>query len=62
MEQSRNIPIFNIPGTAYLWNNQGIFLYLIFLEHYFGILPGVSLGIFFEYTWNISWEYFTNIP
>ena len=24
------------------WNNQGIFLYSIFPEHYFGIFPGIS--------------------
>ena len=37
------------------WNNQGIFLHLIFPEHYFGIFPGNSLGTFSECTGNISW-------
>ena len=31
---------------GYSWNSQGAFLYPMFLEHYFRILPGVSLGIF----------------
>ena len=25
--------------VGYSWNNQGIFLYLIFVENYFGIFP-----------------------
>ena len=34
---------------GYSWNNQGIFLYSIFPEHFLGIFPGIPL------------EYFTNI-
>ena len=48
--------------VGYSWNNQGIFLNSIYPEHYFEILHGISLGIFSEYTGNISWECFTNIP
>ena len=47
---------------GYSWNNQGIFLYLIFLEHYFGIITWTLLGTFSLYTENISWECSTNIP
>ena len=47
---------------GYSWNSQGVFLYPIFLEHYFRILPGVSLGIFSEYAGKVSRECSTNIP
>ena len=47
---------------GYSWNNQGIFLYSIFSEHYFRIFPRFSLEIFSEYTRNISRECSTNIP
>ena len=33
--------------VGYSWNNQGIFLYSIFPEHYFGIFPRISFGTFF---------------
>ena len=42
---------------VFLWNKQRIFLYLIFLENYFGIFPGISIGIFFR----IYWEYLTGM-
>ena len=48
--------------VGYSCNNQGIFLHSIFLEYFFGIFPGISLGIFSEYTGTISWECSTNIP
>ena len=44
---------------GYSWNSHGVFLYPIFLEHYFRILPGVSLGILSEYAGNVSREYST---
>ena len=48
--------------VRYSWNSQGILLYSIFPEHYFGIFPGISWGIFSKYTGNISREWSTNIP
>ena len=33
-----------------------------FPKHFFGIFPGIPLGIFSEYTGNISWKCSTNIP
>ena len=48
--------------VGYSWNNQGIFLYSVFPEHYFGIFPGISYGNFSKYSGNISWECSTNIP
>ena len=48
--------------VGYSWNNQGMFLYLIFAKPYFGIFPGISLGTLSEYTKNILWECPTNIP
>ena len=48
--------------VGYSWNNQGIFLYSIFQEHYFELFPGISLEMFSEYTGNISWECSTNNP
>ena len=44
MEESGNIPIFNISGI------------------FFGNISRNLLGIFAEYTGNISWECPTNIP
>ena len=40
--------------VGYSWNSQEIFLYSVFPRHYCGIFPVISLGIFFEYTGNIS--------
>ena len=51
----------SVTSVGHSWNNQGIFLYSIFPEHYFGIFPGISLGIFSEYTESISRECSTNI-
>ena len=51
----------HVTFVRYSWNNQGIFLYSIFLEHYFGIFPGNSWGIFSEYAGNIAWECSANI-
>ena len=48
-----------VTPVGYSWNNNGIFLYPIFPEHYF---PRISLGIFSEYTENILWGCPTNIP
>ena len=48
--------------VGYSWNSQGIFLYLIFPGHYFGIVPEISFRIFSRYTGNISRECSTNIP
>ena len=48
--------------VEYSWNNQEIFLYSIFPEHYLGLFPGISYGTFSEYSGNISWECSTNIP
>ena len=48
--------------VGYSWNSQGIFLHSVFPEHYLRILLGISLGIFSEYTGNISSECSTNIP
>ena len=39
--------------VGYSWNIQGIFLYSIFLEHYFGNIPRNLIGNFFQ----IFWEY-----
>ena len=51
--------------VGYSWNSQAIFLYSVFLEHYFGIFPSISLGIFFRIYWEhlkgMLHEYFTNI-
>ena len=47
---------------GYSRNNQGILLCSVFPEHFFGIFPAILLGIFSEYTGNISWECSTNIP
>ena len=54
--------------VEYSWNNQGIFLYSIFPEHYFGI-PWNFIGNFPRIYWeylkgmlNISRECSTNIP
>ena len=43
----------HVTFIGYSWNNQGIFLYLIFHEHYLGIFPGISWGTFSEYSGNI---------
>ena len=48
--------------VGYSWNNQGVFLYSVFPEHYFGIFPGISYINFSKYSGNISWECSTNIP
>ena len=32
----------DVTFVGYSWNNQGIFLYSIFPEHYLGIFPGIS--------------------
>ena len=48
--------------VGYSRNNQEIFLYLIFPEHYFGIFPGISFGTLSEYTGKILWKCFTIIP
>ena len=66
----------HVTFVGYSWNNQGIFLYSIFLEHYLGVFPGISYGtfpnilgidhgnvprIFHEkYSRNIIWEYSRN--
>ena len=49
-------PPIKMPVTfvGYSWSNHGIFLYSIFQEHYFRIFPGISRGIFSEYTGNIT--------
>ena len=46
----------DVTFVGYSWNNQGIFLYSIFLEHYLGIFPGISQGTFSEYSGNTSWN------
>ena len=48
--------------VGYSCNSKGIVLYSIFPGHYFGIFLGISLGIFSEYTGNISREFSTDIP
>ena len=51
----------HVTFVEYSWSIQGIFLYSIFLEHYFGI-PEIIQGTFSKYPGNISWECCTNIP
>ena len=52
----------HVTFIGYSWNNQRIFLYSIFLEHYLGIFLGIPQGTFSKYSGNISWECSTNIP
>ena len=55
----------HVTFVGYSWNIQGIFLYSIFMEYYFGNIPWNFIGnlwqIFREYTMGMFHEYSANI-
>ena len=55
----------HVTFVGYSWNIQGIFLYSIFPERYFGNIPRNFIGNFFqifqEYIMGMSHEYSTNM-